>query len=90
LAVIDINADNWPDIIVANNDSNNIGIFLSTDNGTFISQMTYSAGSGPWNAIVVDVNNDQTLDIMIANCGSYSICVFLCFGYEGNTNKIIN
>lgn len=40
IAIIDLNNDGKPDIIVANSISNNIGVFFNAGNGTFLSQIT--------------------------------------------------
>ncbi|CAF1308121.1 unnamed protein product [Adineta steineri] len=42
--VVDINCDNKPDIIVANSNEENIGIFLNFGNGIFQPQRTYATG----------------------------------------------
>jgi hypothetical protein len=90
VVVADVNADNWPDVLVANRDSDNIGIFLNTGKGTFISQTTYSTGSGPRSVIVVDVNDDDKVDIVVTNKDSNNVSVFLSLGYESNQTKMIN
>ena len=63
VAVVDVNNDSKPDIIVANYDSNNVGVFLNTGNGTFIAQTTYSTSSNPLGVAVVDINSDNKPDI---------------------------
>ena len=67
VAVVDVNSDNKPDIVVANDDSNNVGVLLNTGNGTFLSQTTYSTGTNPYSVAVVDVNSDNKPDIVVAN-----------------------
>ena len=44
MAVIDVNGDSKPDIVVANYGNNNIGVLLNTGGGAFTSQATYVAG----------------------------------------------
>ena len=69
VAVGDVNSDNNPDIVVANKNSNNVGVLLNKGGGTFINQVTYSTGSGsyPYSVAVGDVNSDNKLDIVVAN-----------------------
>ncbi|CAF4186725.1 unnamed protein product, partial [Rotaria magnacalcarata] len=74
---VDVNGDGKPDIIVANYNSNNVGVLLNIGNGTFAAQMTYSAGSGPACVAAVDVNGDNKPDIIVANYGSNNIGVLL-------------
>ncbi|CAF1367328.1 unnamed protein product, partial [Adineta steineri] len=74
VCVGDFNHDQQIDIAVANYGANNIGIFLGTGNGTFMSQITFSTGSSrPLWIAVGDINNDQQLDIVVANYGTNDI-----------------
>ena len=75
-----MNSDNKPDIVVANYDSNNVGVLLNTGNGTFLSQTTYSTGTHPLSVAVVDVNSDNKPDIVVANSGSNNVGVLLNTG----------
>jgi len=79
VAVVDVNSDNKPDIVVATYTSNNIGVFLNAGSGTFLAQTTYStgAGSNPLSVAVVDVNGDNKPDIVVADYGSGNVGVFL-------------
>ncbi|CAF1144368.1 unnamed protein product [Adineta steineri] len=75
----DINDDNRPDIIVANEYAYNVGIFLN-DQGSFSSQhVTYSTGLGsyPQYISVVDVNNDSKPDIIVANNAGNNVGVLI-------------
>jgi hypothetical protein len=78
-AVADFNNDGLLDIVVANSGTNNIGVFLRSDNNTFTNQMTYSTGSNsvPYAVAVGDFNKDQRLDIVVANFGTNNIGIFL-------------
>ncbi|CAF3863636.1 unnamed protein product [Rotaria sp. Silwood1] len=71
------NKDGQMDIAVANSGTNNIGIFLRYDNGSFANQITYSTGSSPWSLAIGDFNDDLVLDIVVANRDSDNIGVFL-------------
>jgi hypothetical protein len=90
VAVVDVNSDSIPDIIVANSVSNNVGIFLNTGNGTFTPQTTYSTGntSYPWSVAVVDVNNDSKPDIIVANYNRGNVGVLLNAGNGTFTAQI--
>jgi hypothetical protein len=69
IAVGDFNSDTQLDIVVANSDSDNVGIFLGYGNGCFANQTTYSTGLGsyPHSAAVGDFNSDTIPDIVVAN-----------------------
>ena len=43
----------------------------------FLTQTTYSTGSGPVSVTVVDVNSDNKPDIVVANEGSANVGVLL-------------
>jgi FG-GAP-like repeat len=76
----DFNNDGHIDIVVANSGTNNIGIFLRYDNGSFANQMTYPTDSSPWSVAVGDFNNDTILDIVVANHGNDNVGIFLGWG----------
>ena len=82
LGIGDFNNDNKTDIIVANSNSSNIGIFLGYGNGNFVNMMTYSTGekSCPVGIAIGDLDNDSRLDIVVANVLSNNIGVLLGYG----------
>ncbi len=82
VAVVDVNDDNNPDIVVANSATNNVGVLLNAGNGTFLNQTTYSTGNGSasrW-VVVVDVNSDSQPDIVVANNGLNNVGVLFNAG----------
>ncbi|CAF1186071.1 unnamed protein product [Rotaria sordida] len=85
IAVGDFNNDNQLDIIVANNGTGNIGIFLGHSNGTFLAQKEYSIGfnSHPQYITVGDINKDYKLDIIIADSSNNR--VHILSEYENGT-----
>jgi hypothetical protein len=76
LATGDFNNDTYPDIVVANYDSNNIGIFLGYGNGSFTKQTTYSTDSFPYSVAVGDFDNDFILDIIVDHYDTDNIVLF--------------
>ena len=85
VALGDFNSDHRLDIVVANYEANNLGIFIGCGNGNFTEQQTYSTGSGSnpnWVAIG-DLNDDNHVDIVVALAATSFIGIF--FGYGDGT-----
>ena len=78
----DVNNDQHNDIIVANCDTNSIGIFLSNGDGTFQDQQTVTtdAQSRPYSIVITDFNHDQHLDVAVAYYDTNSVGIFLGHG----------
>jgi streptogramin lyase len=85
VTVTDVNNDTKPDIIVANYDNNNVGIFLGYGNGSFAEQVIFSTGnnSSPYDATVGDFNKDGRFDLAVANYGTSNIGIL--YGYGDGT-----
>jgi len=77
VAVVDVNSDSKPDMIVTNADSDNVGILLNTGTGTFAAQTTYETGFNPSSVAAVDVNSDSKPDIIVANQVDNTVGVLL-------------
>ncbi len=77
IAAGDLNNDTFVDVVVANSKSNNMGVFLGFDNGSFAKQITYPTDDQSRTVVVEDLNNDNILDIIVANYGSNDVGVFL-------------
>ncbi|CAF3084775.1 unnamed protein product [Rotaria sp. Silwood2] len=82
IAAGDFNNDSLLDVVVANSNTNNIGIFLGYGNGTFAPQKTFSteSGSTPFAFVLGDFNNDSLLDVAVANSGTNYVSIFLGYG----------
>ncbi|CAF4556191.1 unnamed protein product [Rotaria sp. Silwood2] len=79
LAVGDMNNDTMLDIVVANYDNNNLGVFIGHGNGTFANIIVFPLDyeSNPFSIVVGDFNNDRKLDIAVANNGTDSLNILL-------------
>jgi hypothetical protein len=78
----DFNNDNQLDIAVANWGIGTVGVLFTYDAAVFVSQSTYSTGSGshPYSVAVGDFNNDNRLDIVVSNSGTDNIGIRLGYG----------
>ena len=82
VAVNHFNQDQYLDIAVVNSGTNDIGIFLGHENGTFSSVITSSTGnsSSPFSLTVGHFNDDAHVDIAVTNFGTNSVCLLLGYG----------
>ncbi|CAF4505415.1 unnamed protein product, partial [Rotaria sp. Silwood2] len=82
IVVGDVNNDNNLDLASVNVGTDNIGIFLGYDNGSFAAPVTYSTlyGSSPQYIRMNDLNGDNLLDIVITNTFANNVGVFLGCG----------
>ena len=82
LAVVDVNGDGKPDLLVTNDgcDTNcigTVGVLLGNGNGTFQTAVTYASGGEAWSVAAADVNGDGKPDLLVANNGSATVSVLL-------------
>ena len=79
VAVGYFNNDSFLDIVVANYDTHNVGVFLGYGNGSFVeNQIITSVGSGrPFSLAVGDFNNDKKLDIAVVLEGISNVIILL-------------
>jgi hypothetical protein len=77
VSVGDFNGDGNPDIVSADMNLQQIGIFLNNGNGTFAASVPYTTGTTPYGVAVGDFNGDGKLDIVSADFNSLQISVFL-------------
>jgi hypothetical protein len=82
IVVSDLTGNSLLDIIIANQHSNSISVFLGHGDGTFSLTVTQSTGSGttPTYVTVGDFNNDNRSDIAVVNDGANNVLVY--FGFE--------
>ena len=85
VALGDFNNDTLLDVVVANYNDKNIGVFLGFSNANFRNGIPLSTGSsyGPCDIVTSDFNNDNQIDFVVANYITNNIEVFLGDG-KGN------
>ena len=72
------NNDTQLDMAIANNGTNEIGIFLGYGDGTFSTQRKYPTtnNSRPISIAIGDFNNDNLTDLAVANYGTQIVGIF--------------
>jgi hypothetical protein len=89
IAATDIDDDGKCDIIIANTNQDNIGVFFNKGDDTFDDIRTYSVGKYPISVIAADLNDDKKADIVVANAKSNSISILFNNG-DGNFSDPIS
>ena len=72
VAMADLNGDGIPDLVVPNNYSNNVSVFLGNGDGTFQPAVNYDAGTGAIFVAIADLNHDGIPDLAVADLGGTS------------------
>ena len=76
ITVADVNGDGRPDLIIANQGSNDVSILINVkvgDSFTFEQGPRLQAGLGPVSTVVADVLGNGVPDLVIANSGSNNV-----------------
>ncbi len=77
VAIGDLNGDQVPDLVVANDESSSVSVLLGTGDGTFGPAATVPAGDAPGSAIVVDTDGDHVLDLVVTKQNTDEVSVML-------------
>ncbi len=77
MAVADVNGDGKPDLVVANNNSDNVSVLLGNGTGTFGAADHLRRRHESHSVAVADVNGDGKPDLVVANYGSNNVSVLL-------------
>ena len=82
IAIGDFNKDNRLDIVVANGNSNSIGVLLGYASESIEQKTTLITGKDvrPQSFAIRDFDNDDRMDIAVANSASNTVGIF--FGYN--------
>lgn len=96
VTIADVNADGRPDIIIANQGSNDISILLNQAAASAGGMATFTpgprlntgVGSGPVSTQVMDITNDGILDLVVTNAqnGTVSLLAGVGGGFFNDVN----
>jgi hypothetical protein len=75
LARGDFNRDGRPDLVVANQDEDTLGVLLQSG-GALSAMITYTAGVGPDGVAVGDFNGDLRDDVAVSHAVSQSVAIY--------------
>ena len=85
----DFNGDGIQDLVLANNSSNNVSVFLGDGSGQFRPPRNFNVGTDPYSVAVGDFNNDGKQDLAVANYTSSNVSILLGDG-QGNFGAATN
>ncbi|MBL7942124.1 MAG: T9SS type A sorting domain-containing protein, partial [Flavobacteriales bacterium] len=77
IVTADINGDGNDDLLVALNQTDEIGVFFGNGDGTFDAMISYTVEQSPTDVAIADFNNDGAIDMSSSNNGSQNLSVLL-------------
>src|SRR5205809_789546 len=77
VAVDDFNGDGVPDLVVANEGSNNVAVLLGNGDGTFRAAQFFPVGINPVWVVVGGFNGNRVQDLAVPNINANNISVLL-------------
>jgi VCBS repeat-containing protein len=89
-AVGDLNGDQDPDLVIANQLAGNVSVLVGGDNASFRGPFSFTTGSGPSSIAVRDFNADNKPDLAVANVNSDTVSVLLNHTTTANQAPVAN
>lgn len=77
VAAADFDGDSNPDLVTANDGSNDVTVLLGNGDGTFQAAVPYAVGLRPQSVAVADLNGDALMDLVTANAARDNVSVLL-------------
>ena len=80
----DLNGDNKLDLVVANYESDTVGVLLGNGSGGFSAATTFNAAGGTaYHLALGDFNGDGNLDLAVVGLSSSTVSILFGNGAEG-------
>lgn len=80
IAIGDLSGDGWPDLAIANGQSNTVSVLRNRGDGTFDPPTDYPAASGPRSVALADYDGDTDLDVAVCNAYVGTLSVYRNLG----------
>ena len=80
VALADLSGDGHPDLVTANQASNDVSVRLGLGDLAFGSEARFPVGEGPLGLSVADVDSDGVLDVVVVNAGTSDLSVLRGLG----------
>jgi hypothetical protein len=81
MAIADFNSDGIPDLIAANEGSNDVALLAGRSDGTFEDAVHFAAGLSPRSVAAADLNGDGFPDLAVADFAGNNITILLGDGH---------
>jgi len=70
VAIADLNADGWADVVVVDRNSNGVSVLLGRGDGTLVPKSDFGISGSPMSIVVADLNLDGHPDLVMGSEGS--------------------
>lgn len=77
ITIARVNADNYPDLITTNDQSNDLSLFINNGSGGFQAPILIPTASGPRSVAVDDFDGNGMNDLVVVNNNSVNVTVHL-------------